>query len=227
MLKRAYACIISSALIAAALSGCGADSQELEITGKDYRVTPEHIVEITGDENVDSSTRMPDYIFLPTLESLADVSNYIVEGEIVELYYTVCERNAWIQMDVLISDCQKGGFEQGDIISVYTSGGYISAADHFSEEAKEDYYSDVPDEVMENTIIKVLNNGAPLPEKGEKYMFFMDNGGSTRPAGCYEVMMSYEVGMFGVQDQMYVNNNTDESFSKEEMETVLLNLAAQ
>lgn len=40
-------------------------------------------------------------------------------------------------------------------------------------------------------------------------------------------MMSYEVGMFGVQDQMYVNNNTDESFSKEEMETVLLNLAAQ
>lgn len=216
MLKRVLTCIIGSAVIAGTLAGC-AKEETVEITGNDYRVTPEHVVEITGNETIERNSKMPEYAFLPTLESLTDVSNYIVEGEISELYYTVCDGDAWIQMDVLVSACQKGGFEQGDMISVYTSGGYVSAADHFSEDVKNDYYSDVPDEVMEKTLIEVLNNGAPLPEKGEKYLFFMDDGGSTRPDGCYEVMMTYEVGMFKVQDEAYVNDNTNESFNSEEL----------
>lgn len=225
-MKKVIAYIISLAVAAGTLAGC-AKEESAEITGKDYRVTPEHVVEITGNETIERNSKMPDYAFLPTLESLTEVSSYIVEGEISELYYTVCDGDAWIQMDVLVSACQKGGFEQGDMISVYTSGGYVSAADHFSEDVKNDYYSDVPDDVMEQTIIEVLNNGAPLPEKGEKYLFFMADGGSTRPDGCYEVMMTYEVGMFKLQDESYVNNNTNESFSLDELQTAVLENGAE
>ncbi len=225
MINRIFACILSLTFIAS-LSGCtkSASTETAEekapvITGTDYTVIPENSYEIpeNAKENAHSVQGMRDYAFSATLENFAEYATVVVEGEISNVYYVEIDGGAWTQMDVCITNSIAGEYEAGDVISIYTNGGYLPMNQYFSEEELNAYYSDVPQKTRESTIIKYLPEGIELPQEGEKYLFFLAPSGETRPDGTYEMILGYSNSLFEITDSGYVNDFNDESFSLDEL----------
>ena len=228
--KKTIFVLLASAMLCS-VCGCTADrstaettnqASKPEITGTDYTVMPALVYDISGKEIADTVERYPETAISSTLEDLSEYASLIVSGEIAELYYTSIDGDAWMQMDVLLTSCESGALEAGDRISVYASGGYIPCSEHFDEDIIDDYYSDVPQDVLESTILQCLNEGAPLPEKGEEYLFFLVPASGSRPDGTYELLTGYSGSMFQIDGDTFTNDHTGETFQLNALDAAVL-----
>ncbi|MBQ8688325.1 MAG: hypothetical protein IJ512_07245 [Ruminococcus sp.] len=233
MTKRKRICVVIACIFACSLWGCAESSHTAENNptdpgsekiGMDYTVTPASTYQIEGKDVRSSLNSHMDYAYDPSLSTQSELASLIAEGEIQAVYYTHVGRIAWTQLDVRLTSCPLGEFAEGDIISVYTLGGYVSFADHFSESEIRDFYPDLSEEEKENTLLLDEIEGVPLPEVGESYLFFLSPSmsGGPFPEGSYEVLMSYARSMFEIDGDAYVNENIGETFRSSELETAVL-----
>lgn len=220
-------CAFICSLCACAESSTTAEAPSVEktaeIVGTDYTVTPEIIYDLESMKVGQSSDSRPEFAYDPSIETQTSLAEVIVRGEIVNIYYTSHDSSPFTQMDVRITEPIAGGYAQGDIISVYTYGGYISYADRFSQSEIDDFFSNMTEEQLENTLLLHTIEGAPLPEVGEEYVFFADE--STVFADSYEAVLTYSNSMFAPEGDSFINEINGESFSLSELETAVLETA--
>lgn len=226
MLKKILACTLALSCLAASV-GCAktnsdtaAPAQSTPNNGTDYTVTPDISFDISGKNIVDLSdgTGSMEYAFDASMSSLTEHASLIVEGEICNIYYTAVEHNAWTQMDVRITSCIAGEYAPGDIISVYTLGGYISMKERFSAAEIRDFYGNLSEDELENTWLLDLPEGVALPEEGEQYLFFLESSGDYLPDGTYETLLGYANSLFTIEDNGYSNEFTDVTFQRDTLE---------
>ena len=109
----------------------------------------------------------------------AQASAAVIQGKVLEVYYTFAGGLAWTQANVQVLDSVKGGLSSGDTVSVYFQGGYASAEDFsalYGEggSGQEGFY-------------RVVTDGVSLPVEGEEGILFLNAvpEGSSLPAGAY------------------------------------------
>lgn len=217
MKKIQYAFALSTAF-AMLLAGCGSTNtasdsgstaeSSLAVTGKDYTVTPSVQFQPSESASVVSMACV-EYALSNAPDSMAENADAIVEGEIVDVYYTAIDHTAWTQMDVLVDQCHAGGLETGDLISVYTLGGYTGNFNHIREDGNN-----------EATTLS-LPEGAELPQAGESYLFFLANSTDPCPVGegVYETVLGYAGSLYENDNGNYVNDFVEASFSSQQLQT--------
>lgn len=219
----AFICILCACAESDTTAEAPSAEKTAEIVGTDYTVIPEIIYDLESMKVGQSSDSHPEFAHDPSIETQTSLSEVIVRGEIVNIYYTSHDSSPFTQMDVRITEPIAGSYTQGDIISVYTYGGYISYADRFSQSEIDDFFSNMTDEQLENTLLLHTMEGVPLPEVGEEYVFFAAE--SAVFAGSYEVVLSYSNSMFKPEGDSFVNEINGEAFTLSELETAVLTAA--
>lgn len=100
---------------------------------------------------------------------------------VIDVYYTFVGGSAWTQADVRVDEVMRGKLTEGDMISVYISGGYVSADDYRAYHGAEKYsYSDAD-------YIEFIHNDEPHPCTGDNGVFYIDRAGNSSllPDGAY------------------------------------------
>ena len=100
---------------------------------------------------------------------------------VIDVYYTFISGAAWTQADVRVDEVLRGRLSEGDMISVYTPGGYASMEDYTAAHGV-GMYSDSGAGFIEFTV-----NGRPHPHPGDNGILHVDRlpGGSPLPDGAY------------------------------------------
>ena len=83
-----------------------------------------------SDSNVLEVVSKADEVYQNDLNELISVSDDVIRGKVQNVTYTSYEGVAWTKSDVLITDTFKGNLKKGDVISVFTLGGYIPLSEH-------------------------------------------------------------------------------------------------
>ena len=83
-----------------------------------------------SDSNVLETVSKTDEIYQDDLNELISVSDDVIRVTVQNVSYTSYEGVAWTKSDVLITDTFKGDLKKGDVISVFTLGGYIPLSEH-------------------------------------------------------------------------------------------------
>lgn len=201
------------------ITGCGAadaDNSTTENKGKDYTVQLDSAYDVNKENASMASGGFLDYAYPTDLNSMVENSSVIAEGVIQSVDYTAIDHNAWIKLDVSLTESYRGGFAAGDTISIYSMGGYIAAKDAFSELEGMDSMASA----SEDQWILELDNGIDLPEEGQSYLFFLTED-DLIPAGCYEAFLGYSNAFYTIDGNTYRNDYNSEVISKEDFSKML------
>lgn len=220
-MKKMFSIALASCLL---LTGCasaaaaGQKTSEIEISaiGNDYTVTPTVIFE-KPDSAVQVGHGIMDYLYATTPDSVVEKSTLIVTGNIEEMYYTAIGDTAWLQMDVRIAECKYGDFQAGDIISIYTQGGYIPMTQYWADSGMLDENQSFSDSEM----YLDMPEGIDLPEKGDSCLFFADPADERFPEGAYENSFGYPHGIYTEKDGVYTNKIGEDTISAEDMDALI------
>lgn len=123
---------------------------------------------------------------------LAD-SDVVVYAQVESVEYFTLEGVPWNKMDVRVLDAYKGGVQAGDRISIMQFGGYLPLAEQIRVFNDGDKFSNMTQEEINNTVFKKTMEGAPLPEVGNRGVYFVVEGVTEGlPKGAYEVNCSFQ-----------------------------------
>jgi hypothetical protein len=104
------------------------------------------------------------YRSVAQLKQAADV---VVRGEVTAVSYLDRENAPTTKVTLKVAKCLKGDVKAGDEITILEPGGIVSRAstvgDKFGSPTKEDY----------DTKVKMLMDGAPLTEVGDRCLYFL------------------------------------------------------
>ncbi|MDR3277804.1 MAG: hypothetical protein LBT12_03435 [Oscillospiraceae bacterium] len=126
--------------------------------------------DISGKAVISETVAEPDFsrIYRNAAE-LSQVAEYIVSGEVLDVYYTDIDARPQIYYDFKITDVHRGDFNIDDIITIGEYGGYVRGS-VFAEV----YGADKFDEPLtDDDLIHYSFYTAPEPAVGEEYMLFM------------------------------------------------------
>lgn len=125
-------------------------------------------------------------------ELLAD-SEVAVYAQVESVAYFTLEGVPWNKMDVLVLDAFKGDVQAGDRISITQFGGYLPLTEQIRAFHDGDKFSDMTQEEIDSTVFKKTMEGAPLPEAGERGVYFVVRAVTEGlPEGAYEVNCSFQ-----------------------------------
>lgn len=150
-------------------------------------------VDITG-KNV---TEIGSYACFATIYNnptdLLAGSNAAVYAQVESVEYFTLGGVPWNKMDVLVLDAYKGDVQAGDRISITQFGGYLPLAEQIRVFNDGDKFSNMTQEEIDNTVFKKTMEGAPLPEVGERGVYFLVTDSTPDlPEGAYEVKSSFQ-----------------------------------
>lgn len=120
-------------------------------------------------------------------------SNAAVYAQVESVEYFTLGGVPWNKMDVLVLDAYKGDVQAGDRISITQFGGYLPLAEQIRVFNDGDKFSNMTQEEIDNTVFKKTMEGAPLPEVGERGVYFLVTDSTPDlPEGAYEVKSSFQ-----------------------------------
>ena len=142
---------------------------------------------------------------------LYEKSTYIVYGSIEEIGYWDESGTGFTLCDFVIEKSYKGNLEPGDKISVLAAGGYYRLS-KFIELHGRERFPDLTEEEIQSSLYKTTVMGAPLVEKGEKYLFFLGQISDEPPFpnGIYAEVGSF-MGRFYYKDEDTLTRYTPEN----------------
>ena len=129
------------------------------------------------------------YTSVAQLKEAADV---VVRGEVIAVSYLDFNTATQTKVTLKVDKCFKGGVAAGQEITILEPGGITTAAnvvgDKFGAPTKEQV----------ETKVKVLLEGAPLTQVGEKCLYFLGKGEVAIVAGAYYIPMGAFQGRFTI-----------------------------
>lgn len=183
------------------------DTQSTESKGMQQTdTTPSGSASQVYSYNVNVDSR-----YTPDLGKIIKDSEVVIQGRITDVSYLAVDGNAWSKVSIVIDQSLKGNVNQGQTITMYQMGGFISMKDHNA------YYHDserwgLSESELEEKIIKQTVNHEDLPEAGDEnlYCLVLTPNGSPLPNGVYEELTIY--GQLKVIDhgQKFVQTVTNE-----------------
>jgi hypothetical protein len=127
-----------------------------------------------------------------SLAQLARAASTVVRGEVVDVSYLDFNSSAYTKVTLKVGKCLKGDIAADDEITILEVGGITTMAavkgDKFGPTTKEDA----------DTKVKMLLDGAPLTQAGEKCLYFLGKGNIGVVAGAYYVPMGCFQGQFKI-----------------------------
>lgn len=104
-----------------------------------------------------------------------------IEGTVKNIYYTFLGGEAWTQADIQVSHSISGSLSKGCTVSVYFSGGYISAGDY------SDYYGG--ESAWQDCFLYFPPSSGALPREGDKGTYYISRAdkSSPLPPGAFEL----------------------------------------
>jgi hypothetical protein len=129
-----------------------------------------------------------------SVDQLKGAAAIIVRGEVTGVSYLDFNGAAYTKVTLKVGECLKGKVAPGDEITVAEIGGVTTMAavkgDKFGEPTKEDA----------DTKVKVLLEGAPLTQVGDKVLYFLGVGKIGVVPGTYYVPLGAYQGRFAIDD---------------------------
>ncbi|MCQ2452371.1 MAG: hypothetical protein MJ075_04460 [Oscillospiraceae bacterium] len=133
------------------------------------------------------------YIYADAAQ-LSEISPVIVIGTVVDIRYSDKEARPTILEDVEINTILRGGLCEGDVITVEEFGGYIRLSTYVEKYGNEK----IPFNYDDNDQIEYgLIGGAPKPNIGDEYVFFLTE--SDIFPGAYNIVGTF-MGKYMVND---------------------------
>ncbi len=161
---------------------CAWESPPLEKV--DYTVVPPCRYDVT-DKIYFLDEAPSDDITIPTLNELAAHAETIATGMIVECIYTSIDGTPYTQLNVVLDETYSADYETGSIISVYLEGGYMPLADYIAQNDAGDAFAEMTSEEIAETTVFCKGNKRFVPNVGDSYLFFLNEGDAAFPYGAH------------------------------------------
>lgn len=135
-------------------------------------------------------TVLPDFIYnsaaieasglytVHTLEETVfdpDDADCVALCTVIDVYYTFVGGSAWTQADVRVDEVTHGKLTEGEMISVYIPGGYVSTDDY------EAYYGEGKYSESGADYIEFIINDEPHPRAGDNGIFCVNRAANSSP----------------------------------------------
>ena len=171
---------------------------------------------LDSDSNVIEVASTPDELYQNDLKKLISVSDDVIRVTVQNVAYTSYEGVAWTKFDVLITDTFKGDLKAGDVISVFTLGGYIPLSEHIEGHDDAFRFKDLSAEEIKTTFLKETIDGEKTIQKSDDLILCVVQTpkNSPLPNGAYE-RVSYTGQLYANGDKEFVQMITDSSETKE------------
>lgn len=125
------------------------------------------------------------------LESVYEEAVNVVVGTVCDIQYTDDDAAPRTIYSFNVSETLKGDIVPNSLISVGESNGYVRVSTYIDVYGS-DYYADLSEDEIENSVILQSIEGAPLPAVGEQYVIFLGNRKTEgRLAGAYAIMGNF------------------------------------
>lgn len=148
---------------------------------RDERVTPYSSYTVP-DEVLEYTPPPNDHSALPP-SSIVPANALVVMGRIDTIWYTQSGGEAWMQLDITITQSYRSSYQTGDRISVYVEGGYMSLADYLTLHPERAEGFEYPDAALQQSAAAEFGN---IPRTGTEQLFVLTtNIPSDVPYGAY------------------------------------------
>ena len=146
-----------------------------------------------SDSNVLEVVSKADEVYQNDLNELISVSDDVIRGKVQNVAYTSYEGVAWTKSDVLITDTFKGNLKKGDVLSVFTLGGYIPLSEHIKGHNDAFRFKDLSAKKIKTTFLKETIDGEKPIKKSDDLILCVVKTpkDSPLPKGAYE-RVSYD-----------------------------------
>ena len=184
---------------------------------RDLSVNLERNYSVPGsDSNVLEVVSTADEFYQNDLKELISVSDDVIRVTVQNVTFTSYEGVAWTKSDVLITDTFKGDLKIGDVISVFTLGGYIPLSDHIKGHDDAFRFKDLSAEEIKTTFLKETIDGEKTVQKSDDLILCLVQTpkNSPLPNGAYE-RVSYTGQLYADGDNKFVQMITDSSETTE------------
>ena len=184
---------------------------------RDLSVNLERNYSVPGsDSNVLEVVSTADEFYQNDLKELISVSDDVIRVTVQNVTFTSYEGVAWTKSDVLITDTFKGDLKIGDVISVFTLGGYIPLSDHIKGHDDAFRFKDLSAEEIKTTFLKETIDGEKTLQKSDDLILCLVQTpkNSPLPNGAYE-RVSYTGQLYADGDNKFVQMITDSSKTTE------------
>lgn len=176
--------------------------------GKTYTIA-EKIIILDDTNSIDGPKRgtviyPPDKDWTELKDQLFSSSQLIAVGRTEEVIYTDVYGMPYTQENIVLTNVIKGGLNSGDIISVYSEGGYMPLNDFLSMNGS--YYFTPPDDDWDNYSVNSLGRNTQLPQEGDTCLLFLEETVRRFPEGSYTLSTSTDTGRFTQSGDVYVSN---------------------
>jgi len=144
--------------------------------------------DIEGKSVIKESFDCIEWAFDSSLETLSNYSTAVIRGTTRSVSFVGINGLAWTKTDVEITELLKGALQQGDIISIYSLGGYIPLAEYMTYRKNESRFTKLSDFEIQNTLLQFVVEREPIPIIDEDLVYFIDKTPdySPLPSGAYE-----------------------------------------
>lgn len=165
-----------------------------------------------SDSNVLEVVSKADEVYQNDLNELISVSDDVIRGKVQNVAYTSYEGVAWTKSDVLITDTFKGNLKKGDVISVFTLGGYIPLSEHIKGHNDAFRFKDLSAKKIKTTFLKETIDGEKPIKKSDDLILCVVKTpkDSPLPKGAYE-RVSYSGQLYAENNKEFVQMITDSS----------------
>lgn len=147
----------------------------------DMTVLPEFAYNV---EAIESGTVLEMVSFrgsAPVYDPLERPAEACIEGTVKNIYYTFLGGEAWTQADIQVSRSISGSLSRGCTVSVYFSGGFVSAEDYSL------YYGG--ESAWQDCFLYFPPSSGTLPQEGDKGTYYISRAdkSSPLPPGAFEL----------------------------------------
>ncbi len=127
-----------------------------------------------------------------TIDEIYNNSTYIVQGKVIDTYFTVLDGLPYTVMDFETTDSIKGNLKKGDQYTILLYGGYMSIQQEVSYYNDASKFQNIAKNKWKNTFLEKRLTNAAYPSSGEEYvMCLLDNHlekGTYVPVNEYETI---------------------------------------
>lgn len=171
-----------------------------------------------SDSNVLEVVSTANEFYSDDLKELISVSDDVIRVKVQNVTFTSYEGVAWTKADVLVTDSFKGDLKIGDVISVFTLGGYIPLSDHIEGHNDAFRFNDLSAEEIKKTFLKETIDGEKMIEKSDDLILCVVKTpeDSPLPNGAYE-RISYSGQLYAKNNEKFVQIITDSSGETEKI----------
>ena len=234
--KLIYTCLIISIVLM--LSGCQNNTNELT-----YRNTKKEVTEVTNENKtnvVDKTVNIKKMKFTEKqkeeaasvkssmsfaksckeIDGLYNNSEYIVEGEVENTFFTVLYGEPYTVMELKVNEKFKGSVNTNDKITVLLYGGYMTV-EQLVENVGDEKFKELSVEERKNKLIEKKTTDSEYPNVGDKYILFLMD--SNLVENAYDPVNDYEC-IFKSEGKDYIRNfPEDEKIAKYSTQNVIKN----